>query len=120
METKQHPCDWPVIYAYSTNAFVFIASVVLIVLHMTMKGVEDTQINVLRQIRPDWETVPFVDITVTDAWSCPAGTTEVFTRVWFGLQRSCDCLGICTSGNEGSCGSYSYTLTQGSSCEELY
>ena len=85
-------------------------------------NIVDTQIDVLKQIRPDWETVPFVDISVTDDWVCPKGTTEVFTRVWYGMKSGCDCLDICTEAQspETKCGPRSHTFIVDEECADIF
>lgn len=85
-----------------------------------MKDIEDTPVDVLRQIKPDWEAVPFVDISVTDDWLCPEGSTEVFTRLWYGMQSSCDCSEVCTDltrDTNARCGAFSYEFHVGEPCE---
>ena len=37
------------------------------------------------QVDKDWSAVPFTDIIVTDAPTCPKGTDLVFHRIWQGL-----------------------------------
>ena len=48
--------------------------------------------NYLNQVVYDWQTVPFVNITVTDATLCPKDTELVLQRDWYGMQLACDCL----------------------------
>ena len=75
----------------------------------------------LNQVVNDWETVPFTDIRITDEWTChnlthPNGQldvsvnntqpltesidqdqgewSEVFTRIWYGLDYGCNCVGV--------------------------
>ena len=90
-----------------------------ILLDASTKLVIDT--SQLNQVVLDWETVPFTDIRITDEWTChdlehPHGKldlnlgnathstksidkeqgewSEVFTRVWYGLEFGCNCVGV--------------------------
>ena len=64
---------------------------------------ENTPTNVQYQIRADWDTVPFVDVTITTEWICPDGSTEIFSRPWYGIQGACDCTGLsCSDGEDGT------------------
>ena len=49
------------------------------------------------QIANDWQRVPFVEIEVTDDFSCQSENftngnySAVFERVWYGFDEMCDC-----------------------------
>ena len=60
---------------------------------------DDPRTDYIRQITWDWAAVPFVDISVTDAWTCEDESTqvEVFSRPWYGTVMACDCLDSCVS-----------------------
>ena len=66
----------------------------------------------------DWETRPFVDITVTEDWTCLDDQTEVFTRPWYGLKAACDCLGIRVIDSDGSLLYASNRVTSGDNCSD--
>ena len=62
----------------------------------------------LNQVIQDWETVPFTDIRITDDWTChdldhpqqdlapedQGEWSEVFARVWYGLDYGCNCVDV--------------------------
>ena len=43
----------------------------------------------LNQIAEDWETLPFVNLTVTTDTRCPTGTEEVIYKTWMGSKLYC-------------------------------
>ena len=45
----------------------------------------------MNQVAQDWQTVPFVNITVVDDHKCPNDTDLVFDRVWYGTRQGCYC-----------------------------
>ena len=49
----------------------------------------------IKQIAQDWDTQPFIDVTVTADTYCPVNTTEIYEHVWYGHDRGCDCIGVC-------------------------
>lgn len=53
----------------------------------------------------DWETQPFIDITVVDiadSRKCPSDYPDiVMERIYYGAQSACDCRGIQTFGLRG-------------------
>lgn len=62
--------------------------------------------SVLNQVARDWETQPFVDITVVDVAyggsACPSDYPDiVMERVYYGSQSACDCRGIQIFGLRG-------------------
>ena len=62
----------------------------------------------VNQIKTDWETQPFIDITVTDNYYCPTGSVEIYTRVWYGQKLACDCLNTRGCYGESYCNKMNY------------
>ena len=56
----------------------------------------------------DWETLPFTEITVTDAYECYSGSTEIYDRVWYGQRMACDCLNVRGCWGESYCNEMNY------------
>ena len=49
----------------------------------------------VNQVPRDWETKPFVDLTVTNNTYCPESHPDtVIGRTFFETNDDCDCLGI--------------------------
>ena len=57
---------------------------VIISLAIGFKEFGSHHMGYLNQIADDWDTVPFVNLTVTKDWRCPAGTEEVIYKPWQG------------------------------------
>lgn len=68
-----------------TNVIFIIFGSILVHYGRQLNAMSDTPVDYLRQITTDWTAVPFIDITVTSDTTCPTGSTEVFTRPWFGI-----------------------------------
>ena len=63
--------------------------------------------------------MPFVDITVTDAWYCDQTTQmEVYTRPWYGLDLACDCTRKCDTDSEGNDADWCYTMVLDQECDK--
>ena len=42
------------------------------------------QTDYIKQMSRDWDRPYYTDILVTNSYSCPAGTDEVYERIWPG------------------------------------
>ena len=69
-----------------------ILGILMVVRSNDIAGLSAQPTNYLNQVVYDWQTVPFVNITVTDETSCPKDTELVLQRDWYGMQLACDCL----------------------------
>ena len=79
--------------AYHTVVMLMAATVgLLLILWGSTIEESNDQTNPLSQVAVDWQTVPFVDIMVTEETTCPEGTELVLSRDWYGLYQGCDCL----------------------------
>ena len=74
-----------IIYVAITNVIFIAFGSILIYCGKELDAMSDTPVDYLRQITTDWTAVPFVDITVTTATTCPTGSTEVYSRPWYGI-----------------------------------
>ena len=74
-----------IIYVAITNTIFIIFGSILVHYGREFDSVSDTPVDFLRQITTDWTAVPFIDISVTTDTTCPTGSTEVFTRPWYGI-----------------------------------
>ena len=64
---------------------MLVFSILLYNYSVDLNNIEDPATEYLNQILIDWSTVPFVDVMVTNEWTCPDGQSEVFTRPWYGI-----------------------------------
>ena len=79
-------------YICIATAYFIVFGIFLIMYGDDLKGTLYSPTDYLYQISRDWNTTPFVSLSVTEDFVCPEGQTEVFSRAWFGMQVACDCL----------------------------
>ena len=72
-----------------------ILGAVLITLATAFKAQTYQPTDFVNQVAADWQTVPFVNITITDDFKCANDTELVFNRMWYGTRQGC----YCSSGN---------------------
>lgn len=66
------------------SAVAFAAfGIVIIVLAVSFGEFSSNEVAYLNQISQDWQTYPFVSLTVTKN-NCPAGTEDVLAKPWLG------------------------------------
>ena len=51
-----------------------------------LDAINDPPTDYFLQVKYDWDTIPFTELTVTDEWVCPEGQTEIFTHPWYGMK----------------------------------
>ena len=79
--------------AYNTCVMLTASTVgLLMILWGPTIAESNDKTNPLMQVVVDWQTVPFVNIAVTEQTTCPEGTELVLSRDWYGLYQGCDCL----------------------------
>jgi len=84
-------CPW-VVYNLCTLMMAIIFGIVMVIRSNDIGDLTQHPTSYLNQVVYDWQTVPFVNITVTDETSCPENTDLVIQRDWYGMQVACDCL----------------------------
>ena len=86
------------IYVSILWAYLSVMCAVFFGLGWEITTIDDPKTEYISQISVDWTAVPFVDIVVTDEWTCDESTQlEVFTRPWYGTVMACDCLDSCST-----------------------
>ena len=56
--------------------------------------------GVINQIILDWQTQPFVQLTIEDE-NCPIDTEPVFEKIWSGTREGCYQLDVGSGGKDG-------------------
>ena len=67
---------------------------------ITKLPLPDDDMGVINQIMQDWQTQPFVRLTVEDDF-CPLGTKPVFEKIWSGTREGCYQLDVGSGGKDG-------------------
>ena len=67
---------------------IMILGIVIVVQMNAIGNVSEQNLSTIEDLIDDWSTVPFTEITVTDA-KCPSGTENIFVREWGGIEEGC-------------------------------
>ena len=76
-------------YNLLSAGFFATFGLVLITLAFSFGTFSKHEVAYLNQISDDWQTYPFISLTVTKKDSCPAGTEELITKPWLGTNLMC-------------------------------
>ena len=72
-----------VIFNCVMQLLILIIGIVLTMSMMKVAKVSDQNTGTVTAIVKDWDTIPFVSVTVTDD-KCPGSTESMFVREWKG------------------------------------
>ena len=75
----------------ATSCFLAVLGAVLLSLATAFKSQSYKPTDFVNQVAEDWQTIPFVNITITDDWNCPEDQDLVFKRIFYGTRQACFC-----------------------------
>ena len=90
-------------YTYVTTILFIAMGSICIYASKNVQSVEVSSSPINLQVVPDWQTTPYVDINLRDLdVGCDSGWETLFTRIFYGIVASCDCLDACDPSSDPS------------------